>query len=201
MPREYFCAYHSMLGGTRKLSDAECGRLFRALLQYSAGADVGLINLQGREEVLFDVYSQQIDRDAAAYEEKCAKNRANASERKRTEANASDGSQDKDKGKDKEDTTVTSLPSSLKKRINNNYKHSGQARKAVAQCIVDQFTEEALPVVEGHKYLYNDVLEALEEGLAVEQIYTAGVLSTWAGEFSPRLLAMNGGKWNTDCSR
>ena len=110
--REYFCAYHSMLGGTRKLSDAECGRLFRALLRYSSGTDVELINLQGREEVLFDVYSQQIDRDTAAYEEKCAKNTANASERKRSQPNASERkrsqpnaserSQDKDKDKGKE---------------------------------------------------------------------------------------------------
>ena len=92
-----------MLNGTRKLSDAECGRLFRALLAYSAGTDVELINLQGREEVLFDVYSQQIDRDAAAYEEKCAKNKANASERKRSQPNASERSQDKDKGKDKDE--------------------------------------------------------------------------------------------------
>lgn len=75
--REYFCAYHSMLNGTRKLSDAECGRLFRALLCYSAGADVGQINLQGREEVLFDVYSQQIDRDAESYEKKVSKSREN----------------------------------------------------------------------------------------------------------------------------
>jgi DnaD/phage-associated family protein len=92
-----------MLGGTRKLSDAECGRLFRALLRYSSGEDVELINLQGREEVLFDVYSQQIDRDAAAYDEKCAKNKANGSVRKQSPANGSVRSQykDKDEYKDK----------------------------------------------------------------------------------------------------
>ena len=103
MPREYFCAYHSMLGGTRKLSDAECGRLFRALLRYSSGEDVELINLQGREEVLFDVYSQQIDRDTAAYDEKCAKNKANGSVRKQTQANGSVRSQDKDKDEYKDE--------------------------------------------------------------------------------------------------
>ena len=37
MAREFFCAYHSYLNAMRKLSDAECGRLFRALLSYSAG--------------------------------------------------------------------------------------------------------------------------------------------------------------------
>lgn len=36
MAREFFCAYHSYLNAMRKLSDAECGRLFRALLSYSA---------------------------------------------------------------------------------------------------------------------------------------------------------------------
>ena len=60
--REYFCAYHSMLGAMRKLSDAECGRLFRALLMYSSGEQPD--NLQGREDLLFDVFSQQIDRES-----------------------------------------------------------------------------------------------------------------------------------------
>lgn len=73
--REYFCAYHSMLGAMRKLSDAECGRLFRALLAYSSGEQ--LDNLQGREELLFDVFSQQIDRDAEKYKAKCDTNRSN----------------------------------------------------------------------------------------------------------------------------
>ena len=71
MAREFFCAYHSYLNAMRKLSDAECGRLFRALLSYSAGEQ--LINLQGREEILFDVFADQIDRDNAKYEAKCRK--------------------------------------------------------------------------------------------------------------------------------
>ena len=60
----------------RNLSDAECGRLFRALLLYSIGESQS-INLQGREIGLFDVYTQDIDDDIAAYERKCATNRAN----------------------------------------------------------------------------------------------------------------------------
>jgi DnaD/phage-associated family protein len=106
-----------MLNGTRKLSDAECGRLFRALLCYSAGADVGQINLQGREEVLFDVYSQQIDRDAEAYEVKVAKSRENGGKGGRPKKNQevndenlknpqvffeTQKTQDKDKEKDKD---------------------------------------------------------------------------------------------------
>lgn len=100
---EYFCAYHSMLGATRKLSDAECGRLFRALLAYSGGEES--INLQGREELLFDVFAQQIDRDRERYVKKCMTNKANGSGRKRSQANGSvrDQEKEKDKEKDKEE--------------------------------------------------------------------------------------------------
>lgn len=60
----------------RNMSDAECGRLFRALLLHSMG-ESQLIKLQGREVGLYDVYSQDIDDDIAAYEAKCNRNRAN----------------------------------------------------------------------------------------------------------------------------
>lgn len=101
--REYFCAYHSMLGGMRKLSDAECGRLFRALLMYSSGMEPD--NLQGREELVFDIFSQQIDRDIEAYNSRCQTNRengskANGSGRKRSVANGSGRTQDKEKDKE-----------------------------------------------------------------------------------------------------
>lgn len=105
MPREYFCAYHSYLRGIRRLSDAECGRLFRALLQYSAGEEE-LIKLQGREEVLFDVYADQIDRDNERYEEKCRKNQENILRRYTNEYDRIRSNttvpQDKDKGKGKD---------------------------------------------------------------------------------------------------
>lgn len=110
MAREYFCAYHSYLKSMRNLSDAECGRLFRALLQYSAG-DTS-INLQGRESIAFDFISEQIDRDNAAYNAKCETNRkngslANGGGRNRTGANAP---QDKDKDKDKEQDSIPPNP-------------------------------------------------------------------------------------------
>ena len=119
--REYFCAYHDMLGAMRKLSDAECGRLFRALLSYSAGDQPN--NLQGREELLFDVFSQQIDRDAERYEKKCDTNRKNRTtvndrprssttvhDRQRPSTIVNDRHQDKEKEKEKEkdaDTRAT----------------------------------------------------------------------------------------------
>lgn len=106
---EYFCAYHSMLGATRKLSDAECGRLFRALLAYSGGEEP--INLQGREELLFDVFTQQIDRDRERYEKKCLTNKANGSGRKRSQANGSVCTQEKEKDKDKDKEELPPTPS------------------------------------------------------------------------------------------
>ena len=105
MAREYFCAYHSYLKSIRNLSDGECGRLFKALLSYSAGDK--LINLQGREGIAFDFITEQIDRDNEAYEAKCAKNRlngerANGTERPRTVPNATQGKEE-GKGKEKEE--------------------------------------------------------------------------------------------------
>lgn len=103
--REYFCAYHSMLGAMRKLSDAECGRLFRALLAYSSGEQPD--NLQGREELLFDVFSQQIDRDAEKYNAKCEINRSNrrrpittVNDRQRPITTVNDRHQNKEKEKE-----------------------------------------------------------------------------------------------------
>lgn len=83
MAREYFNAYHSYLKGMSKLSDAECGRLFRALLEYSAtGAEP---ELRGNEGIIFPMMAQQIDREKQAYEDKCKKNRASI--RKRWDSN------------------------------------------------------------------------------------------------------------------
>ena len=106
--REYFCAYHSMLDATRKLSEAECGRLFRSLLAYSQGR-TELINLHGREEIVFDIYSQQIDREIERYEQTCERNRANVTSRYQSLPVVTTGydpiqgkGEDKDKGKDED---------------------------------------------------------------------------------------------------
>ena len=75
MGREYFCAYHSYLDSMRNLSDEECGRLFRALLQYSATGEAPA--LPDRESIAFDFMRSQVDRDRAAYERKREKMREN----------------------------------------------------------------------------------------------------------------------------
>jgi len=110
MAREYFCAYHSYLASMRNLSDAECGRLFRALLQYSAGDSS--INLQGRESVAFDFMAVQIDRDHEAYQRKCKQNSANRTSTTVNGRQRPSTKRTKDKEKQKENNSPP-LPPSL----------------------------------------------------------------------------------------
>ena len=73
--REYFPCYHSYLRKIAKLSDQEIGRLFRALLTYSATGETQ--ELPGREAVAYDFIADDIDRANEAYQEKCEINRRN----------------------------------------------------------------------------------------------------------------------------
>ena len=79
MEIKYFCAYHDYLQQCKGLSDGEVGRLFRALLQYSATGAVPELN--GRESVSFSFMAANIDRDQKSYKDKCEKNRTNARNR------------------------------------------------------------------------------------------------------------------------
>lgn len=122
MAREYFCAYHSYLKQCKGLSDSELGRLFRALLEYSASGAVPELN--GRESVAFDFMAANIDRDAEAYEKTCSQNRQNISKRyDRIRSNTNDTSvyesyQEKEEGKEE-----------LKKDISNEI-----SKKSAARC-------------------------------------------------------------------
>lgn len=109
-----------MLDATRKLSDAEVGRLFRGLLRYSMTKEQPQ-GLQGREEIVFDIYSQQIDRDIEAYERQVEAGRSNGQKggrprknppgfsetprvfekTQKTQDKGKDKGEEKDKGKDK----------------------------------------------------------------------------------------------------
>ena len=82
MGLDYFKAYHRYLKAMSNLSDSECGRLFRALLEYSAG-DMP-INLKGREGVAFDFIAAEIAEEAEKYKELCERNKANGSQNKRS---------------------------------------------------------------------------------------------------------------------
>lgn len=68
MPIEYFCCYHDYHKKLARLSDQEVGRLFRALLLYSATGSSP--ELAGRESIAFDFIAAEIDRAKQHYEER-----------------------------------------------------------------------------------------------------------------------------------
>lgn len=61
MARNHIKIYHDSISGLELLSDAELGRLIKALLKYSAFKE--LTKLPGREKILFTYFKSQIDRD------------------------------------------------------------------------------------------------------------------------------------------
>ena len=118
MAREFFKCFHNYRKKIEKLSDQEVGRLFRALMEYSECGTAP--ELTGRESIAFDFIAEDIDRDSAAYSQKCKVNaengslggkrtRANGSERKRTEAKSSES----DKIEDIRDKTIKEIPTNV----------------------------------------------------------------------------------------
>lgn len=104
MAIEYFNAYHSYLKSIEPLNDAERGRLFTALLEYSATGAAP--DLRGNERFIFPTMKEQIDRDVEKYNAKCDRNRenvlrryTNVNERIRTSTKST-----KEKAKEKEKT-------------------------------------------------------------------------------------------------
>lgn len=100
MAREYFCAYFSYLDALEALSDAECGRLFKACLQYASMGQHD--TLVGNERFIFPMLRGQIDRDCNEYESKCKQMQANATKSKQMLPKASRSTQEKGKEKDKD---------------------------------------------------------------------------------------------------
>ena len=118
MAREFFKCFHNYRKKIEKLSDQEVGRLFRALMEYSECGTSP--ELTGRESIAFDFIAEDIDRDSAAYSQKCKVNaengslggkrtQANGSERKRTEAKSSET----DKIEDIRDKTIKEIPTNV----------------------------------------------------------------------------------------
>lgn len=67
MGKDYFPCYNSYLEKTAKLSDQELGRLFRALMTYSATGEPA--QLAGREALAYDFIVYDIDKDREHYQE------------------------------------------------------------------------------------------------------------------------------------
>ncbi len=71
----YVCLYVSYLESLAPFSDEEIGRMVRAMLIYTATGEMPLFD--GNERFIWPTIKAQIDRDEAAYQERCEKNRAN----------------------------------------------------------------------------------------------------------------------------
>lgn len=85
MAKKYFITYHDNINALRLLSDAERGRLYLALLEYSMkdedyqGGNRQYENpkLSGNERFMFEVMKAQIDRENEKYKKICDRNKSN----------------------------------------------------------------------------------------------------------------------------
>ena len=115
MSLEYVAAYFSYLDYLQELSDAECGRLFKACLIY--GKTGAAPELRGNERFVWPGIKSQIDRDAEKYNNRCRKNAANsgmrwdaiACERMRSDAKHAK-EKEKEKAKEKEKEKDIDIP-------------------------------------------------------------------------------------------
>lgn len=133
MALESFNAYHSYLDTMEALNDAECGRLFRALLEYSATGAAP--ELRGNERFVFPGMRSQIDRDIEKYKAKCARNRENGEKGGgHSPPNAPERPQtppkDKDKEKDK-DKDISFPPNGVK---DSAHAHHPTVEEVAAYC-------------------------------------------------------------------
>lgn len=113
MGLEYFPCYHSYIKKCEKLSDQELGRLFRALMQFSATGERQ--ELAGRESIAFDFIADDIARAKEAYDARCRTNAENIAKRYATteydgirpNTTVYESYQSKDKSKDKGKVIIT----------------------------------------------------------------------------------------------
>lgn len=137
MARNYFCAYHSLLDTTKRLNDAEFGRLMRAAIEYSATGEPP--TLGGRELLMWDMVAWQIDRDLEKYNsfvEKQSENgkkggRPKKEETQKTQAFSGKPKKAKEKEKEKENKrpTVSKPPLSPLEQAVEDFKAHRKAMK------------------------------------------------------------------------
>ena len=113
MAGKFWCAYHSWMPAMSALSDAECGRLFRCALKYSATGEE--TDLPGNERFAWSLIKPQIDMDNAKYNGKIDNlrkaGRTSADKRQQMSTNVSKCSKEKEKEneveKEKENENVS----------------------------------------------------------------------------------------------
>lgn len=75
----YVPIFFDDLDAMSPLSDAECGRLIKALLKYGKTGEAS--ELSGNERFLYPIFKAKIDRSFTEYEKKCEQNRQNVKKR------------------------------------------------------------------------------------------------------------------------
>ena len=113
----YVCLYTSYLESLGQYSDEEIGRLVRAMLAYAAKGET--TQFDGVERYIWPMLRAQMDRDKAAYQERCERNRANGAKGGRprknqtvsgeTEGFAGEPEKAKEKEKEKEKENNSSM--------------------------------------------------------------------------------------------
>lgn len=163
---------------TRLLSDAEMGRLFRAMLKYaSSGTEP---SLSGNERFLWDTAKGDIDRQRESYEAICKINKANASYRSapiRTEASQS--------------APIRTEPKEEKKRkekkINTPSEYIPESAFEIAMSEFKQFRKDIkAPLNDLSEKKIRNELERLSGGNeAVKiQIIDQSIRNNWKGVFA-----------------
>lgn len=74
-PLCYVCLYNDYGENLGGFTDAEFGRLTRAMIRYNTTGEVP--EFTGNERLIWPIIQSQIDRDRKAYEKRCEKNRRN----------------------------------------------------------------------------------------------------------------------------
>ena len=179
MALQSFNAYHSYLKSIEPLNDAERGRLFTALLEYSSTGTVP--ELRGNERFVFPMMKEQIDRDKSQYVKKCEANRKNINIRWNTnvyERIPSDTKNTKDKNKDKNKDNKENSPNGEQKKVDAVFAEVYQAwERASGKCASIAQSEELQALLE--EYGRENMLYAIKQGVnhnAVTLAYIKAVL-------------------------
>jgi hypothetical protein len=77
MAKAYIQLYYDFIEATEALSDEECGRLVRAMVEYGRSGVVPEAALVGSVRCIFPTFRLQLDRDSRAYEARVLQNAIN----------------------------------------------------------------------------------------------------------------------------
>lgn len=153
----FVCLYFSYLETLIPFTDEERGRIVMAMMNYAANGEMPVF--EGNERFIWPTIQAQIDRDIAAYEKKCAKNRANGAKGGRPKNQSVSGeserfSEEPKKAKEKKnkkenenkkeiekEEMYIAVVSYLNEKAGTNYKHTtAKTRTAIHARLEEGFT-------------------------------------------------------------